>query len=197
MTTAEQTQTALAEVTAAVEIIKNDELQHFPAAANIGDCVRQGDIYIQLIAPFADGPELYKKLETPELQLAPGNTKGSRHRLASADGVTMYVPMTSDKELVEYYVTKHKLDVDLTCQEQTRQFYWGYSAKGNRPDPQHKRNLNDIESALTMAGPIFKLGQPNVVTHPEHGDWALPAGCYRVIYQRTVNLQNQITRVLD
>lgn len=194
MTTATKTQEALAAVTAAVEKIKNDDLQHFPEAANIGDCVRQGDIYIQLIPAFEGAPELYQEMPEPELQLAPGNSKGSRHRLTSADGVTMYAPMTTDAKLVKYYVTKHKLDVDINDEDAIRRFYWGW---GGDDDRKHKAKLNEIEKAIEMAGPIFKLDKPNVVTHPEHGDWALASGCYRVIYQRTVDHKQQIARVID
>jgi hypothetical protein len=54
-----------------------------------------------------------------------------------------------------------------------------------------------IEAAIMLAGPVFKCNQPNKVTHPEHGDWALPTGTYLVIFQRTVDDAEQIRRVLD
>jgi hypothetical protein len=50
---------------------------------------------------------------------------------------------------------------------------------------------------LQLAGPIFKLTEHNTVTHPEHGDWILPPGTYRITYQRTVTRDNVVTRVLD
>ena len=48
-----------------------------------------------------------------------------------------------------------------------------------------------------LAGPIFALTETNTVTHPEHGDWILSPGSYRVTYQRTVARDNTVTRVLD
>jgi hypothetical protein len=63
-------------------------------------------------------------------------------------------------------------------------------------------NANKIDSVdafslLLLAGPIFVLTETNTVTHPEHGDWILPPGSYRVTYQRTVARDNTVTRVLD
>ena len=61
--------------------------QHFPVAASPGDAVRQGDVYLTLLASV---PTRARKLKTFPLQLAPGNSPGSRHVLDSADGVTAY-----------------------------------------------------------------------------------------------------------
>lgn len=69
------------------EQIKNDQPQLFPAAASPGDCFRQGDVYIELLAEL---PPNRKLVEKPDPQLAPGTTKGSRHILDSLQGVEMW-----------------------------------------------------------------------------------------------------------
>ncbi len=76
----------LKEVQSTAEKIRNDATQHFPEAASVGDCVRQGDIYITLIQSVPDDAKPIKCAG----QLAPGNTKGSRHCLDSSAGVKMY-----------------------------------------------------------------------------------------------------------
>lgn len=83
----------LKKIQASVESIKSDETQRFPEAASNGDCFRQGDIYLE----FRDSlPDDLSKSKHVELQLAPGTTKGSRHCLDSADGVTMYAVKNGD-----------------------------------------------------------------------------------------------------
>jgi hypothetical protein len=178
----------LDDINAAVEKIKNDQPQHFPLAASIGDAVRQGDLYIQLIdeTDLADLSALYARVPDDQLannlQLAPGNTKGSRHVIASTEGLTMWQPIKTD-EAVMRHVYRHKgvkLPKNL---KNFRAEYWS--------------ERDQIEAALALAGPIFKCATPNVVEHPEHGNWNLPAATYRVIFQRTVDEQERITRVLD
>lgn len=70
------------------EQIKSNATRKFPEAASIGDCWRQGDIYITLLDKI---PNNYKETKNPNLQLAPGTTQGSRHCLDSLRGVTVYV----------------------------------------------------------------------------------------------------------
>lgn len=142
MTTMTQVQDAVRSVQDTAEQIKNDAMQFFPEAASVGDYVRQGDVYITLLKSIPRGSLAVKN---PPLQLAEGNTQGSRHCLASAEGVTAY----RLKEPTEY------------------------------------------------DGPILKLDCPNVIAHPEHGDWTLPPGVYGITYQRTVDSENRIRRVLD
>lgn len=70
------------------------QTQRFPEGASVGDCVRQGDVYITLAACVPAG---YRKSVKWDLQLAPGNTQGSRHILDSRSGVTCYVhPQASE-----------------------------------------------------------------------------------------------------
>ena len=69
------------------EKIKSDERQQFPAAASVGDFVRQGDVYITLLGGIPKGSTVEKQ---PSRQLAPGNTQGSRHCLSSLSGVEVY-----------------------------------------------------------------------------------------------------------
>lgn len=176
----------LTAITEAVEKIKNDELQHFPDAASVGDCVRQGDIYIQMIEAVTETPALYTKLDEPQLQLADGDTKGSRHCLASADGVTMYKPVRTDFAVARYIANLRGMPAENDSQ--LRSVYF---------DAATRDEARELDNALQLAGPIFRLDKPNVVTHPEHGDWALNPGSYRIVYQRTINQQQVIQRVLD
>jgi hypothetical protein len=54
-----------------------------------GEAHRQGDLYIRKIGKVPAGAV---RMETPRLQLAPGQTQGSRHVLDSAAGVEMFEP---------------------------------------------------------------------------------------------------------
>lgn len=83
---------ALQQIRERVEEIKNDREQRFPEAASDGDYFRQGDLYITKIAKPA-GTEL--KVLPFDRQLAPGNTKGSRHCLSHQD-VRLYTRSGSD-----------------------------------------------------------------------------------------------------
>lgn len=174
----------------AVEKIKNDQMQHFPEAASIGDAVRQGDVYIQLIDDASLGalhgfyvPVAPEALEN-HLQLAPGNTKGSRHILQSADGLEMWLPVDNDEAILKAIYAKNNTP-------------WPKNTPVNRFQTPFRETLEKVEAALALAGPIFKCSKPAVVAHPEHGDWALPPGTYRVIFQRTVDESQRIRRVLD
>ena len=83
-----QTATAHVQVVqATAEEIKNDSPQRFPEAASPGDCWRQGDVYITLLAEVPHG---LKKVANPKVQLVSGTTQGSRHCLDSLAGVTVY-----------------------------------------------------------------------------------------------------------
>lgn len=180
----------LADIHEAVEKIKNDQLQHFPEAASLGDAVRQGDVYIQLIGDSAlealDG--FYSAVPAAEvanhLQLAPGNTKGSRHILQSAEGLEMWLPVDTDESILKAIYARHGLP-------------WPKDGMVNRWATPHREEFESLENALALAGPIFRASKPAVVAHPEHGDWALPPGTYRVIFQRTVDESQRIRRVLD
>lgn len=181
-------QQTLVDIADAVEKIKHDQMQHFPEAASIGDAVRQGDIYIQLID--ARDLETLGALYTPvdsaalssHLQLAPGNTKGSQHIIQSSDGLMMWLPTLTDDAVLQYVCKQRGVAVP----ENASQFSAPYLDE-----------RDSIEMALNLAGPIFKCTTPNVVTHPEHGDWYLPTGVYRVIFQRTVDEEARIRSVLD
>lgn len=74
-------------VVSAAEAIKSDRLQSFPDAASVGDSVRQGDVYITLLAGVPSGCALVDK---PSSQLAPGNTQGSRHCIKSLRSVRVF-----------------------------------------------------------------------------------------------------------
>jgi hypothetical protein len=188
----------------AVERIKNDGDQTFPSAASIGDAVRQGDIYIQLIDDFEGVPALYKKLESVPypLQLAPGNTKGSRHMLEESAGAEVFVV---DLEVDQSNSTD---DDVLFTEESQREFANKVEdlAQAITNESQEERNRWQsrtrragalIADAIDFSGPIMKLKNSATVSHPEHGNWVLPAGTYRITFQRTVDSTARIRRVLD
>lgn len=180
-----------------VEKIKNDESQNFPEAASIGDAVRQGDVYIQLIDDVTSVPFLFKKA-TPSfpMQLAPGNTKGSRHCLEHGRGVTTYEPCVGGSaEMFAHLASQYGIPAnDLDLRQHLREAEWRALKAGTDAN---KIDSTDAFALLLLAGPIFVLTETNTVTHPEHGDWVLPPGSYRVTYQRTVARDNTVTRVLD
>ncbi len=68
------------------EKIRNDEHQ-IVGTMSVGDAWAQGDI---LIVSLEHLPEHVIPIANPNVQLAPGNSQGSRHCLSSLDGVTMY-----------------------------------------------------------------------------------------------------------
>jgi hypothetical protein len=174
----------LAQIADAVEAVKNDGLQIFSEAASVGDSLRQGDVVLQFLGsdPVEIPHHIYQQLDTPVLQLAPGSSKGSRHILSSAEGVEMWEPVPIDEACAKYVYAKHgkKLPKGVV-----------------RWNLEHVEEIGKLEEAMAMAGPIFRLSQPTVLTHPEHGDWQLPCGTYRVIFQRTLDEQARIQRVLD
>jgi hypothetical protein len=184
-----------------VERIKNDAAQQFPEAASIGDAVRQGDIYIQLIDPVTSAPQLYTRALQPVFpyQLAEGNSKGSRHCLASGNGVTIYEPVGPDSEeclrtIAAQYPTLAGAHLGA-LQRMIRDAEWEIRRKNNNANT--NLSLEEAIRMLEFAGPILVLTEPNTITHPEHGDWLMPPGSYRITYQRTVARDNTITRVID
>lgn len=188
----------------AVERIKNDGDQTFPTAASIGDAVRQGDIYIQLIDDFEGVPALYKKLENVPypLQLAPGNTKGSRHMLEESAGAEVFVvdlevdQATSTDEDVLFTIESQGAFADKV--ESVAQAITGENAdEMSRWQSRTRRAGAIIADAIDFSGPIMKLKNSATVSHPEHGNWVLPAGTYRITFQRTVDSTARIRRVLD
>lgn len=129
-------------VSETAERIKSDAKQRFPEAASVSDFVRQGDIYITLLAGVPGGAV---RVENPSAQLAPGTTQGSRHCLSSLKSTTVY----------------------------------------------------RLKSPTPYDGPILEVKRQVTITHPEHGDWVLPPGCYGISYQRTEDSEGRIRRVQD
>ena len=80
-------QSVVSEIEQRAKKVAKRETQRFPDAAQPGDTVRQGDVYITLLAEV---PNDCTKQKTWDAQLAPGNTKGSRHIIDSRDGVACY-----------------------------------------------------------------------------------------------------------
>lgn len=185
---------------AAVEKIKNDAPQQFPEAASIGDAVRQGDIYIQKIDDVLETPLLYTRTLQPvfPLQLAEGNTKGSRHCLAHGDGVAVYNPVESGSR--EMFAQLAEMRGISTAEPNWRALLqeaeWA-DRRAQGGGTTNKLTAQDATAMLAFAGPILRLTKANTIAHPEHGDWLLPPGTYRITYQRTVARDNTVIRVWD
>jgi len=198
--------TAVRRVEEAVEKIINDAEQHFPAAASVGDAVRQGDVYIQLIDDVTATPFGYRLQNKPEfpIQLAPGNTKGSRHMLEASDGVVVY-----KSEIADLIEAQEAMEADGVSSFELRQTneekitkyaqaITGESDNDARSWNSVTRNkVAEISAALMLSGPIFVLKNPGCISHPEHGNWMLPPGSYRITFQRTLDSAQNVRRVFD
>lgn len=186
----------LKKVDEAVERVLNDQEQRFPEAASIGDAVRQGDIYIQKIDDVTTTPAFYKKATQPTypLQLAQGNTKGSRHMLEADDTAVVYLSVTDEFGTSDDWEQRRQFNKDVYDYACRSVNYDGIStrlAEASRLVERH------IINALNFCGPIFCLTKEARISHPEHGDWLLPPGSYRIVFQRTLDSTNRIQRVLD
>jgi hypothetical protein len=194
-------ESAIETVEKAVERVINDKPQDFPIAANIGDAVRQGDIYIQLIEPVSGVIPFYKKLVNPAfpIQLAPGSTKGSRHMLENSEGIEVYECVIAN--LIED--AGEDFDFELSDQvNKELEIYARYvtgedETTANNWSSQSRKVGQDVSEAMSFFGPIFTLKNPGCVSHPEHGNWNLPAGTYRVVFQRTLDANQNTRRVFD
>lgn len=72
--------------------VKPGQPERFTEAAACNDTIRQGDLYVTIIAEI---PADYVKVVKPQAidrQLVPGNTQGAKHCLDSLAGVTLYRP---------------------------------------------------------------------------------------------------------
>lgn len=54
-----------------------------------------------------------------------------------------------------------------------------------------------LTNANPYDGPIISSAKTMEITHPEHGNWILPPGCYAISYQRTEDSEGLIRRVQD
>lgn len=77
---------SLEQITSHAEAIKNDEHQ-VAGEMSVGDVWAQGDVGIVRLESL---PEGCTPIAEPSLQLAPGNTQGSRHCLESLEGVRLF-----------------------------------------------------------------------------------------------------------
>jgi hypothetical protein len=194
-------ESAIKTVEKAVETVINDKPQDFPIAANIGDAVRQGDIYIQLIEPVSGVIPFYKKLVNPDfpIQLAPGNTKGSRHMLENSEGIEVY------ECVIASLIEDAGEDFDFELSDQVNkelEIYARYVTSedektANNWSSQSRKVAQNVSEAMNFFGPIFTLKNPGCVSHPEHGNWNLPAGTYRIVFQRTLDANQRARRVFD
>jgi hypothetical protein len=54
-----------------------------------------------------------------------------------------------------------------------------------------------LAAPTQLDGPVIVTTKPRTITHPEHGDVALPAGCYGIRYQRDLDAEERERRVQD
>lgn len=194
-------ESAIKTVEKAVETVINDKPQDFPIAATVGDAVRQGDIYIQLIEPVSGVIPFYKKLDNPAfpIQLAPGSTKGSRHMLEHSEGIEVH------ECVIASLIEDAGEDFDFELSDQVNkelEIFARYvtsedEATANNWSSQSRKVAQNVSEAMNFFGPIFTLKNPGCVSHPEHGDWNLPAGTYRIVFQRTLDANQRTRRVFD
>jgi hypothetical protein len=194
-------ESAIKTVEKAVETVINDKPQDFPIAATIGDAVRQGDIYIQLIEPVSGVIPFYKKLDNPAfpIQLAPGNTKGSRHMLENSEGIEIYECVIASliEDAGEDFNFELSDQVNKELEIFARYVTSEDEATANNWSSQSRKVAQNVSEAMNFFGPIFTLKNPGCVSHPEHGDWNLPAGTYRIVFQRTLDANQRTRRVFD
>lgn len=195
--------TAVMNVEKAVEKVINDGDQFFPEAATVGDAVRQGDVYIQLIDNLTAPPVFYTQLKNPEfpLQLAPGNTKGSRHMLEHSEGVEVWT-CNATKFDVDNFDDFESFDAARQkFMKQLEQYSMKCSGEDEKTanvwQSESRKIADSVSAVLVLCGPIFVLKNSATVSHPEHGNWILPAGTYRVTFQRTIDQTMRIQRVFD
>lgn len=198
--------TAVANVEQAVEKVINDADQNFPEAATVGDAVRQGDIYIQRIDDFAATPMFYTKVNKPNfpLQLAPGNTKGSRHMLEESAGLEVWVSnaarfMSDESFSVDDWDVRNKAvrDFIASVEKYAKKITKEKDEEAKKWQSQSRVIGTEITETLNFCGPIFVAKNKTTVSHPEHGNWILPPGTYRVVFQRTMDSNMRIQRVFD
>lgn len=78
---------AFARIRSTVRMHDDRYILRFSEAASPGEILSQGDVYLKKLAEIPDG---CTEVKSPSLQIAQGNTKGSRHILDSLDGVTVF-----------------------------------------------------------------------------------------------------------
>lgn len=194
-------ESAIETVEKSVETVINDKPQDFPVAANIGDAVRQGDIYIQLIEPMSGVIPFYKKMVNPAfpIQLAPGSTKGSRHMLEDSEGIEVHECVIAS--LIEE--AGEDFDFELSAQVNAELSIFARYVSKEDEEAAEKWNSptqlveREISNAMNFFGHIFTLKNPGCVSHPEHGNWNLGAGTYRIVFQRTLDANQRTRRVFD
>lgn len=195
--------TAISNVESAVEKVINDADQNFPEAATVGDAVRQGDLYIQLIAPLTSPPPFYTKLKNPEfpIQLAPGNTKGSRHLLEGSADAEIWICDAAKLSDPDFENSDDIWELRNKFAKQIEEYVRGITGEteqeANVFNSKSRAVGANVSSALAMCGPIMVLKNSTTISHPEHGNWILPGGTYRIVFQRTIDSNMQIRRVFD
>lgn len=95
------TQEPIEEIQQHLETVEPGQPATFTAACSVGDCIRQGDLYIIIVASVPKG---YKKIKRPtdmDRQLVPGKTEGARHCLDSFEGVKLFRPEEWSEESLD------------------------------------------------------------------------------------------------
>lgn len=96
------------QITQHAESIKNDGAHDLRESMEVGDAWAQGDILIRKINAIADVEEV----KSPQRQLAPGTTQGSRHCLSTLDGVTVYQPKDANVLEGPVFTTENGVTVE-------------------------------------------------------------------------------------
>jgi len=95
-----------------------------------------------------------------------------------------------------YIWKRDKLPMNVTKTKCVLQLAPG-TTKGSRHclDSSDGATMFVVDDADALQGPWLKLDCERTVTHPEHGDVVLPAGCYEITYQRAY--ADELRRVQD
>lgn len=94
-----------------VEQVKPGMPVAFTDACQPDDAIRQGDLYLVVVAAIPHGYIEVVKPTKADKQLVPGNTQGARHCLDSLSGVRLFRPEKWDAESLDgpcFVLTKER-----------------------------------------------------------------------------------------
>ena len=121
--------------------------------------------------------------------------------IEQTDGVTVYalnVGEIAPENAEDFQAIRESLEA---LEAEIAKFSMGISgeteAQAANWSSESRRVSDEIANVLSFCGPIFNLTKETKISHPEHGDWILGAGSYRVVFQRTVDTDLNIRRVFD
>jgi hypothetical protein len=121
--------------------------------------------------------------------------------LEHSDGVTVYA--VNNKEIAPEQAEDFQAIRDSVAAIEEEIAKFSRAASGETAEQanvwtsESRRLSDEISNVLGFCGPIFNLTKESKISHPEHGDWILGAGSYRIVFQRTVDTNLNIRRVFD